>query len=271
MPVFRPIYRAIKRADYRPLTAPGIGGGAGAWAPSALFGASEPGLAYDFSDATKLYTDSARTTQVTNAGDAIGSVTDLSGNGKHGSQTTPANRPSWQTDYALLDGTNDCMVTAAIDFTGTDAVTVIVGVRKNSDAAVGYIAELSNGGFAGSFNIRGPLAAAGTNYAFQVLGSGGSSTATAAPYAAPDTAKVLTCIGDISADTNIVKINGTQVATSAANLGTGNFGNFVLHIGARNGVTSPFNGRIYRMIVIGRALTSDELTAAEAWVSAPFT
>ena len=251
-PLTRPIAHAI--------TSPPIGGG-GAWSPADLFGASEPGIAYDFSDATKLYTDSARTTLVTTAGDLIGSVTDLSGNGNHATQATGASKMTWQTTYASADGFDDFLGTGAIDFTTTDAVTIIAGVRKLSDAGEGNVVSFGNsGGLNGVFALRAPSAAT-ANYAIFCRGTIGI-TQLVTPYASPNSA-VLSGSADISAPSQALRVNQSP-ASWTNGLGTGNFSTQIMYVG-RRGTLGPFNGHIYRVIVIGRLLTSDELTAAETW------
>ena len=45
--------------------------------------------------------------------------------------------------WYLDTSSNKWMQTAAIDFTATDEMTVIAGVRKLQDAAIGTICELS--------------------------------------------------------------------------------------------------------------------------------
>lgn len=258
-PIVRPLTRAIGEAG---------GVGAVAWEPSALFGSGEKGVAYDLSTSSGLFQDSARTTPVTAVSDPIGSVTDISGNGVNASQTTAGSRPLWQGDSALFDGSDDRWVTGAIDFTGTDAVTVVACIRKGSDAAVGCVVELGTGGEAGSFLLNAPNTAAAAGFSFTSRGTTTGVSSISAGYAA-GTDYVVTGVGRISTDTSILRVNSTQVATAATDQGTGNYRNGALYIGRRGVNTNPFNGRIYRIIVIGRHLTAGELAEAEAWVAAP--
>lgn len=246
--------------------------GGSAWMPAELFGASEPGIAYDLTDSSKLYQDSARTTLVAANGDPIGSVTDISGNGKHASQATTASKPLWQ-GYGDLDGVDDSWATAAIDFTGTNKVTVVVGVRKLSDASAGVLVELgATVGNPGTFTVFAPDSP--NTYAFYLNGS--AIGARAAGGYAPPTTNVLSCVFDIGGATLVdeikPRVDGVVPALSAVvagPAGTGNFSNAALNIGRRNGTSLPLNGRIYRMIVIGRALTATELANAERWCAAP--
>ena len=78
-----------------------------------------------------------------------------------------------------------------------------------------------------------------------------------------------TGIGDISGDSAILRINGTQVATSTTDQGTGNYGNLPAYFFHRN--TSPatlrFNGNEYGNIAVGKLLTADQLTALETYMN----
>lgn len=125
--------------------------------------ASLPGLAvwYDVSDITSLFQDSAGTVPVTANGDPIGRLTDKSGNGNHGTQTTAASCPTYTTASApnglataLLDGSNDRIAVPNIGLTGTAAATIIIICRMNStssgaDAVVSFGAS-SEGQFQSS-------------------------------------------------------------------------------------------------------------------------
>lgn len=257
----RPITGPLTRSVTRGLTELGTGG---AFSPSASFFAGAQGFAYDLSDASKLYVDSARTVQVATAGDLIGSVSDLSGNGNHASQGTTSSKPAWQTTYAALDGFDDFWSIASLNFTATDKVTVVVGLRKLSDAAVGCVTELSTnaGTNSGAFVMFAPFAPS-NDYAMRANGTT-PQTASKTGYAAP-VSSVISGAGDIAGDSTVLRVNGAQVTAVGGDLGTGNLGNYPAYIGRRAGTSLPLNGRIYRMIVIGRLLNATELAQAERW------
>lgn len=264
MSIVQPIARPIVQPITRPITAPSTGS---AWSPARLFTASEPGIAYDLTDKTKLYQDSARTTLVSANGDPIGSATDLSGNGKHASQATTASKPLFQ-GYADFDGVDDNLATAAINFTNTGVMTVVASIRKGSDATLGLLAELGTGGQAGSFFVSAPTSAGQPTYGANYTGAtSGRTQVSAASYAAPHLA-VVNSSGILATGEIELRVNGT-LTESTAGVGGGTFGNYPLSIGRRSNGTLLFTGRIYRMIVIGRTLTAAELSRAEAWCAAP--
>lgn len=243
------------------------GGDALTAAVKALFANSEKGVMFDFTKAGNLYTDSARTTLVTASGDLVGSATDLSPNGKHASSAGTA-RPTWNSaGYATFDAFDDYLQTAVIDFSATDAVTVVIGITKSSDASAALAIELSANASsnAGAFFIGAPSSV--SSYRYSSRGSA-SANADASGFAAPNTA-VITGESDISADTCSIRVNGVSAGSAATDQGTGNYGNYVLNIGARNAASGFLNGRIYRLLVIGRALTTTERNAAERWAAQP--
>jgi hypothetical protein len=123
--------------------------------------------------------------------------------------------------YLFFDGVNDSLATPTIT-PGVDKAQVFAGVRK-LNVLGGIIAELSvdrnvnNGAF--SF-----IASGGGLPAYGFVSKCTISTAAEAVsgYAAPIT-NVLGGIGDISGDVTALRIDGTQVAQSTADQGTGNF------------------------------------------------
>jgi len=168
--------------------------------------------------------------------------------------------------YLKFDGIDDSMSTGSIDFTATDKMTVWAGVRKLSDAARGVVAELSNND-ANSFQINAPSAVAPLdNFAFASRGSNFPGFAQASGYSAPISG-VLTGIGQIDTDTNVLRVNGSQVATNVVDQGTGNYGNYPLYIGERGGAFFPFNGWLTSLIIRGAQSTQSQIEATEAWVN----
>lgn len=242
--------------------------------PTQLFAASEPGIWLDPSDLTTLFQDSAGTTPVTAAGQPVGKVLDKSGRGNHATQATAASRPTYQVDatgrgYLSFDGVDDFLVTPTIT-PGTNKVQVFAGVRKLSDAAAGTVAELSANYTAntGVFALFAPTSPVGTlNYGWASKGTAGPLVA-GTGFAAPRT-NVLTGLGDIAADSAILRVNGVQAGSSANDQGTGNYLAYPIYIGRRGGTTLPFNGRIYGLITrFGANLNTGQITSAEHWMNA---
>jgi hypothetical protein len=145
------------------------------------------------------------------------------------------------------DGIDD-FYQRAIDFSGTNKVTVFAAVRKLSDAALGTIAEnnTADGLAAGVFQVR-------SNIGTIEFGSRGSlitAPQTSAPAVSPITL-IATGIGDISGDLAQLRVNGVQESESTADQGSGNYGNRPLYLFSRGGTSLPFNGNLYALIVAG--------------------
>lgn len=266
MTILQPVLQPVLRPLLADPLAPGFGDSLTA-AVKAMFASGEKGVMFDLTRAANLYTDSARTTLVSASGDGVGSVTDLSPNAKHGSSTGSA-RPTWNSaGYATFDAFDDYLQTAAIDFTATDAVTVVAAVRKLSDAAAGTVAILGGESGSGYFSMKAPYTASPRN-SFNSVGSLSAFTAGSVNFPSP-ASLVLTGVGDISADTSILSVNGVTDGTSASDQGTGSYRSDILFVGARGAGSQFFNGRIYRLLVIGRALTATERSLAERWAAQP--
>jgi hypothetical protein len=142
--------------------------------------------------------------------------------------------------YLKFDGVDDSLYSAAsIDFTSTDKMTVFAGVHKASDAT-GCLLELSATASANTrtFNIFSSASAVGK---LRWLSYGTVlQTASDVTVNAPAT-RVISAIGDISGDRAVIRGNGVQTGSSAADQGTGNYGNYPLYIGSRNNAIFPFN------------------------------
>jgi len=165
-------------------------------------------------------------------------------------------------NYILADGSNDGMQTPAVDFTGTNKVTIWVALTKTSDAAAGRVIETGTSyGVAGSFAIGAPGSGA-ANYEFAGNGNPTSGTAAYLPagFTAPIT-NILTCTIDLSGaslPSQIIPwINGVLTQSAGAGVASGgNFTSQILNIFKRNAASQPFNGQIYGLIVGGSAYTA---------------
>jgi hypothetical protein len=237
------------------------------FSPASLFAAGEAGFWGEVNPST-LWQDVARTSPVTAAGQSVASWQLNTASGPiYATQSTAGNRPIYQTDgtyqWLEFDGptSNRWLQTPAINFSATDEVTVIAGLRKLSDAAQGIVVELGAPAL-GFFNVQAPSGAGANNFGSNARGS--ITSGAAYSQIAPST-QVYTLTNKISTDSLIVRGNGVQLATSASDQGTGNYANDIIFIGRRNGTSAPFNGRLHSLIVRGALTSGVTLTNAEAW------
>jgi len=166
--------------------------------------------------------------------------------------------------FLAFDGVDDFLVTNTLT-PGTDKAQMFAGIRKLSDAARASVAEIDNG------NTRVKLEAPnGLNngYSFQ---SGATTiipaNVTTADFNAPQTL-VLAGLGDVSADSVLLRANGVQVATGTGDQGSGNYAALPAYIGRSQGTAQPFNGRIYSLILrFGPNLSNWTLNQIEDWVN----
>jgi hypothetical protein len=225
---------------------------------------------YDLSDYGTQFQDTAGTVPITATTQALARVNDLSGLANNATQGTLGNRPLTTTIGTGFRGiefdgptSNRWMQTAAIDFSNSDEVTIVAGLRKSSDAARAVLAELGTGG-TNRFTIEAPNGPAPT-YAFAAGGSAIVGNGTSG-FAAPDTA-IISGQAKISTDTNILRRNGTATV-AATDQGTGNMSNAVFYVGRRAGTSLPFSGVLTFLFVINRLLTAQELANVEAFANA---
>lgn len=253
--------RACSRSRLRN---PAIGSGS-VFNPLSLFTAGEQGIWFDPGDLTTLFQDDAGTVPVTTDGQAVALMRDKSGNAHHAAQTVAGSRPIFRTSAGLswleFDGVDDFLLTNTVNLTATDEIGVFVGALKLSDATTSLIVE--SGPLADSnpsFSLFGPSSAGANKFDFRIRGTTtviASTTNTA--FNAPITA-VVTGQGDLSTPPTTLRVNGVQAASTVAAPGGGTFGNQPIYIGRRAGISFPFTGNIYSVIIRGAA--SDALTVA---------
>lgn len=176
--------------------------------------------------------------------------------------------------YLAFDGSDDAMATSAINFSATDKMSMFAGVRKIGSAAsmlVEFSADWNSnqGTFVAGVNTDGTITT--TTDVFASRGTAAANTnqfAVSGGFAAP-VSLVYTNTANISGGLTTIRINGAASGTNGTGgQGTGNFGNHPLYIGARNNAASFLNGRLYSLIVLGRAATAAEIVSTERWVGA---
>lgn len=170
--------------------------------------------------------------------------------------------------YLKFDGVDDALATASINFTATDEVTFNSAMRKlSANLSTTIYAELSAdlASNNGSWAVGAPIST--SNYSTFAKGTVSSNALTiSATYSSP-VSNVCSFAAKISADTNTLRLNGAQINQSTGDLGSGNFGNYPLFIGARNGATYPWAGRTYGFIVRSVLSTANQLSNTEAWLN----
>ena len=247
--------------------------------PKNLFASNEKGVWFDASDLTTLFQDSAGTVPVTTVGQPVGKWLDKSGNNNHAVQNISASRPTYQIDNegnpnVTFTKSGTQLVTPSIDFTATAQMTACVGLHVTDSGSAGVALELGAdvNSVNGSFLFGAPSSASDHSLYLR-----GTSTIRAAVNNVVDGDDIITGLFDISQTTkeleliprlNYVQLTGSQITWTGTDSGTGNFGNLPLYIGSRSGITTPYGGKIYQIIVRGAASTSNQIYQTEAWTDA---
>lgn len=235
-----------------------------------LFANGEQGFFYDPNDLNTMFQDAAGTVPVTAVGQPVGLVLDKSGRNNHAFQTVSASRPILQRNattgayYLALDGADDFLQTNSIDFSATDKVSVFVGVRKLSDALASVVFETGTdtASINGTFGLYAPRFNGQDRITFA---SRGTATVLSNIAAVPSPIySVVTAKAQISTDLNRIYFNSNQKSNSSStDQGTGNYGNYPLYIGRREGSSLPFSGHLYSLIGIGKLTSDDETLVIE--------
>jgi len=202
-----------------------------------------------------------------------------------GALLPPYQRVNTSTDYDTVgfplylkcNGTSSAMSTGSINFTATDKMTVVTGVRKLSDAFDGIVCEFSvdvNTNI-GSFAILAPLSSVTNRLGFSLRGSVGRTNrvTNSTDYPAPTTL-VLSSSYDLAASTSaneiLPRVNSvipTLTTTGAADSGTGNFGNYPLYIFSRAGTSVWLNGNFYGAIIRGAQSDTNSVVQTENYMA----
>jgi hypothetical protein len=221
---------------------------------------------YPLSSVDHLWLDTGRTTPATGAaGESIAGVTDLSSYGHHLSQSVAASRPFTEIVNgglrARFDGVADRLTSnIAVDYGGSDAITVSAAVNKASDASSTrtIVESLPVGTNNGTYGLFGPRVLDEPGFSWQMRGTTQQNANIGTGYAAPFKG-VITGIGRISTDTSILRINGTQVSSNTGDQGTGTLTNATLNVGFRSGGFFFFDGSMGNLMALKRVASANDL------------
>ena len=173
--------------------------------------------------------------------------------------------------YLKCNGLQSAMSTNSIDFTSTDKMTVVTGVRKLGSTLQCYISFANaSGGGNGLFNILTDVSAADNYY---ISSTGTTAGATTAKTFVPPLSNVLTSQIDFAqsgiAAENKFRANGSvPTLTYGGDSGTGNFSNYQLTLFYLQGaIPYNFNGQFYGAIIRGAQSDTASVTQTENYMA----
>lgn len=247
----------------RVIVSPSLPGGSTIIDPSTLFASGQKGLWIDPSDLTSLFKNTAETLPVTTAGDTVLSVRDKSGNGHKWQAASGGPTYALSGIYPCLrfNGSQMLSTIASVDFTGSDKISAFFAVDRQ-DASGSRICMyngygLGAGGWAfyadtgGTSGASTPVSNGANGYI--VCGQGGLGKFLLSSRL--DTSQATL------ADTLDMRLNGGKFnmgAGGGSNPGAGDFGSYTNHLGAYAGVTFPFIGDVFGIVVV-QGLLSDAM------------
>lgn len=231
-----------------------------------LFFGSDLVYWFPMSSVNHVWLDTGRTTPATGAaGESIAGVTDLSGNGFHLEQATAASRPFTEIVNGGLrtrfDGVADRLTSIIpVNYGGSDAITVSAAVNKASDASSTrtIVESAPSSTNNGTYGLFGPRVSGEPGFVFASKGTTDQQSGVTTGYPAPFKG-VITGIGNISADTSILRIDGSQVASNTGDQGTGTLTNATLNVGFRSGGFFFFDGSMGNLMALRRVASANDL------------
>lgn len=245
-------------------------------APSQILISSSPGFAFDISNITSLWQDTAGTIPVTDPGDPVARVDDVSGRGNHATQTDPAKQPTYQIDvngnaYLDFDGVDDFLQVPALNLSGATSGLLLVAFARDTYAADALLEHtVAYTGTPGAFlaNVTG----AGT-VTFAMQGASTNASASAAPGAIPGPFVASTFLDTAAATAAAAfadaKLNGVAFQSPAtANPTSSGFVSADLYVASRAGTGLFFDGRLYGAVVRAGSVTANQKAALEGYYAA---
>ena len=241
---------------------------------ASLFSSSEKGFAYDFSDISTMFQDTAGTTPVTTVDQLVARVNDLSGNGNHLIQSTSGSRPILKQDakgyYLQFDGTNDFMQTSGtVNLSGLSLFTAFASLSKERN-----VAEII---FETSTNYNDNLGAMLLNFDTNKIEVATRGTGSSSPYLYPDgytyvdvattTGGVFTTQANLAAVSNKIttfrKDGVSQTMAGRLDNTSSTLTNQTLYVGTRAGAGAYLQTKFRALVFVGKTATTTDMERLE--------
>ena len=236
---------------------------------SSLFSSSEKGFAYDFSDISTMWQDTAGTTAVTAVDQLVARVDDLSGNSNHLIQSTSGSRPVLKQDgkgyYLQFDGTNDFMQTSGtVNLSGLSLFTAFASLSKERNVAE-IIFETSENY---NNNSGAMLLNFDTNKITVVTrGAGTYPSGYASVDVATTTGGVFTTQANLVAVSNKIttfrKDGVSQTMTGRIDDTSQTLTNQTLYVGTRAGIAIYLQTKFRALVFVGKTATTTDMERLE--------
>lgn len=173
--------------------------------------------------------------------------------------------------YLKANGTSSAMSTNSIDFTGTDKMTVVTGVRKTSGNTNGWLMELSADNDVNGGAFRMQTGTSDATYRTQLGDSVLRKLYDVSVYAAPINNVITNGLAFSPTNLLDIRINGSAPTTISkpydSTLPTRNFGNYPLFLFARAGTSLFLNGQFYGAIIRGAQSDTASVTQTEQYMA----
>lgn len=234
-----------------------------------LFTGSQKGFAYDFSDISTMFQDTAGTTPVTAVDQLVARVNDLSGNGNHLIQSSSGSRPLLKKDskgyYLLFDGTNDFFQTSGtVNLSGLSLFTAFASLSRERNAA-----EII---FETSTNYNNNSGAMILNFdtnkiAVATRGTGLYPSGYTYGEAATTTGGVFTTQPNLAAVSNKIttfrKDGVSQTMTGRLDNASSTLTNQTLYVGTRAGIAIYLQTKFRALVFVGKTATTTDIERLE--------
>lgn len=238
--------------------------GGGGIDPTTLFAGTD-GFYFDFTDASTLFADGARTTPATLNGNVVG-VTDLSGNNRHINDTATGSGPIRRSGFLEFNGGTQLLVSTGWTIGSPEGWTIVVA--HNNDSVAGAF-TLTGGHYSSSGLFQGPLTNDDTYYSLIFDNAGNFYVYTSGPVVSVGTPYVLSNV--VSPTLHAMWQNGVSIQSQSQSLVLGGKPSGRIAVGADwLGTTTAnqrvYDGKLYAAFFINRPLTTVEREGVETWM-----